>query len=760
MRFRTHTIAVLFPLLVVAVGGSLTAQDTLSGKVMDQVTLEPLRNASIVDTTTGEGTASDATGYFTIPRGKAFIVTLVGYEDRVIQVDGGQVFVRVLLRAVPYDLEEVVVSGVPSGPVTQLRTAAPVSMMDRRDLERDNGSIIVPALNRTPGIFMHSGTFNTNRLTIRGIGARSPYATNKVRAYFREIPLTNGSGETTIEDVDLDFIDRVEVIKGPSSSLYGSGLGGTVLLYPGHPGQGPFQLQQRNTIGAYGLFRNTTALSAAGDKGDVALSYNRTHSDGYRENNRYDRHSMFLYANLFAGPRHTISLLTLYARVKAFIPSSVDSATFADDPRAAAPSWAETQGYEDYDRLLAGISHEFDISENMEWNTALFGSRRMNDELRPFNILKEESRDLGLRSTLRHVARPLGVRTTVAVGGEFYAEEYAWSTYENQERAAGDILSDNEETRTYLNLFVQLALEVTDRISLHAGLNVNTTDYNYRDLYVRNGDLSGDHGFDPVWSPRFAVSYAFGGQQFLYAHASHGFSPPSLEETLTPEGAVNPGIRPETGWNFELGLRGKLLGEALYYDAAVYSMLITDLLVAERVGEDQYMGLNAGSAAHRGAEILLRYAMIRKESVQVRLFANATFADNRFTEFVNDGTDHSGNRIPGTPASMLNLGMDVTSRTGFYGNVNYQHVGEMALRDDNSLYYGPYGLLNLKMGFGRTLFGRLHADVHAGILNLLDVHYASMVLVNAVSFGGSAPRYYYPGLPRNWFAGLALAYLF
>ena len=75
-----------------------------------------------------------------------------------------------------------------------------------------------------------------------------------------------------------------------------------------------------------------------------------------------------------------------------------------------------------------------------------------------------------------------------------------------------------------------------------------------------------------------------------------------------------------------------------------------------------------------------------KKSLQVQLFANATLSDYRFREFVNAGVDYSGNRIPGTPGSMVNLGMDVASRTGFYGNVNYQYVGEMALRDDNSLY--------------------------------------------------------------------------
>ena len=81
--------------------------------------------------------------------------------------------------------------------------------------------LLLMPLNRIPGILMHHGTFNTNRLTIRGIGSRTPYSTNKIKAYLGEIPLTSGDGETVLEDLENSSIQRVEIIKGPSSSLYG-----------------------------------------------------------------------------------------------------------------------------------------------------------------------------------------------------------------------------------------------------------------------------------------------------------------------------------------------------------------------------------------------------------------------------------------------------------------------------------------------------------------------------------------------------------
>ena len=91
----------------------------------------------------------------------------------------------------------------------------PFMKMTTRQLQKDNDVAITPALNRVSGVYMHSGALNTNRITIRGIGNRSPFSTTKIRAYLDDIPLTSGDGETTIEDIDLSLINEVKVWKGP-----------------------------------------------------------------------------------------------------------------------------------------------------------------------------------------------------------------------------------------------------------------------------------------------------------------------------------------------------------------------------------------------------------------------------------------------------------------------------------------------------------------------------------------------------------------
>src|SRR5690606_26590295 len=110
---------------------------------------------------------------------------------------------------------------------------ASVGILTAAELHRINNTDNSIAMNMISGVQMQSATFNTNRISIRGIGARTPYGTNKIRAFFGNIPLTSGDSETTIEDLDIENLQQVEIIKGPLSSVYGAGLGGAILLTPG-----------------------------------------------------------------------------------------------------------------------------------------------------------------------------------------------------------------------------------------------------------------------------------------------------------------------------------------------------------------------------------------------------------------------------------------------------------------------------------------------------------------------------------------------
>jgi len=642
-----------------------------------------------------------------------------------------------------------------------LQTPSAVSVIQAVDLERDQEMHIAPVLNRVAGVFMQSSNLTTNRLTIRGIGSRTLYGTSKIKAYWNEIPLSTAEVSTQIEDLDLSTIGQIEVIKGPSSSLYGAGLGGTLLLTPVQAKKGRTQLSQQNSVGSFGLLRSVTQLSSASDKFSLNLNYSHNQWDGFRENNEMNRDNLNLFGTVQLTDKQKLSFIGTIIDLKAFIPSSINRDTYLNSPRAAAANWLNAQGFEDYNRKLIGLSYSNTFNDKWEFKGSVFGSLLENYEPRPFNILQEDQSSVGFRTTLNYDTKIAGKSLQTYVGSEVFLEQYDWQTYQINDRQQGNLLSDQNETRSYGNFFIQNRLQWNEALHIEAGLNVNRSRYNRTLLSTADTNLEDRYRFQTILSPRLAINYRLRSNISVFTSASHGFSPPTVQETLDPEGQINPDIQPEQGWNVEVGSRGSLISGRLFFDIVAYRMRVFDLLVARRTAEDQFIGLNAGSSIHRGIELSLQYLVTKQGSpFFIQPFITAGFNAHRFEDFIDGEQNFSNNELTGVPNQLINTGIDFSHKIGLYGNLNYQYVGSMPMRDDNSLYSESYDLLNLKLGFRKTLFSRLNVDVSSGIMNVLDEKYASQILINAMAFGNAQPRYYYPGLPRNSYLSMKVSYDF
>jgi iron complex outermembrane receptor protein len=421
------------------------------------------------------------------------------------------------------------------------------------------------------------------------------------------------------------------------------------------------------------------------------------------------------------------------------------------------------QGFEDYERLLAGISHTYDWLANRQGEVlsstlSLFGTYRDNYESRPFNILRETNWATGYRFTLDYRKGRQRRQPNAQIGVEYFNESYQWTTNVTNGGILGDLLSDNDETRRYLNVFAGMDWPLSPLLTLKAGLNYNTTQYNLQDFFPGDGnDISGDYAFDAVFSPRLSLNYNLKPGWDVFATLSHGFSMPTLEETLNPDGSRNTDIQPERGWNYEIGTKGSYIDGRLHYDLAIYSMRIQDLLVARRTGLDQFIGINAGQTVHNGLEASLRYQWLNGP-LQLMTQASYQYAAYRFEEFVDGDQDYSGNELTGQPPHRFSAWADFSTQVGLYTNISMEYVDAFPMRDDNSIYSEAYAVAFAKIGFRKRLFDFLNIDAYFGVNNISDEQYASMILINAASFGGSAPRYYYPGRPRNIYGGVKLAY--
>lgn len=648
---------------------------------------------------------------------------------------------------------------------TLRRVPASVAVLDAELLRQNDGTVITSLINQVPGVYMQQGALNTNRITVRGIGARSQYSTNRVKAYVDGIPVSTAAGTTVIEDIDLEVTESVEILKGPASSIYGTGLGGVINLFT-KKSERPAAASAGITVGSFGLVKQSLSAGIRGEHADVRAAYQRLRSDGFRENMAYDRESLTLNGGYRIGEKTDLRASAILTRMKGFIPSSLNETDFNLRPDKADENWNAAAGFESYDRLIAGIilSHRFNAAWHGE--TTFFTHIADSYEPRPFDILDESRTGFGSRTLIHNMHRIGGRAAQLTLGGEYIGEHYRGGTIENRYREfpgrgsiPGEVLTGNRQQRDNLNLFAQHGTELSERWHFEVGLNLNSTAYSLEDLFATDSlDQSGNYRYGAVLSPRAGLSFEAARGRVLYTTVSHGFSAPGVEETLTPSGEVNTDLRPETGVNYETGIKAEWLNKRLYTEAALYTADIRNLLVARRIGDDRFIGINAGAVRHTGVEIYVSGKIPAGKMWLFRPYFTGSLHRFRFTDFIDGEANYSGNPVTGVPDRTANLGIEIERSGGWHFRVNALHVGAIPLNDANTAQSAPYTLINLRVAYETKLFQKYVLTAEAGINNAADTHYAASILPNAQGFGGNAPRYFYPGEPRSFWCGLRVGF--
>lgn len=663
-------------------------------------------------------------------------------------------------------LSEVVIASPIAS--TLQKTAAAVAVIRAKELERTDGVILTSILNTVPGVYMQQGALNTNRITIRGIGSRTQYGTNKVKAYYEGIPLTTAEGETTIEDIDLETISRIEIIKGPNSTSFGSGLGGVIQLFSKDILSKESFAKSKTTVGSYGLLQQSFSGGYGTVKSSLFSNYSHLQSDGFRANSAYDRKSFTLHGKQSISDKGSFSFIGNYTRLKAFIASSINETDFKNMPEKAAANWAAAQGYESYDKIVLGLGYQHRLSEKWSFKANVFSNFKDAFEPRPFDILDDKTTSLGLRSTVNFRSKLYSIPFEASLGTEMATELYTFSLFENKYQSQpnqgsieGAEFSSKKQNRNYRNYFLQMDFELTQNLHLETGVALNATQYSLEDTFKTNTTIEKtDYTFGNVWSPRLGISYELAASKNIYASVSKGFSVPSVAETLTPEGEINTNLKPEVGWIYELGFKGNWLQKRLYTEMAFFSTQINNLLVARRTAEDQFVGVNAGESSHKGVELALNYQLVNTDRIQLTPYFSGTFNNFKFRDFVDGDNDYSGNALTGVPNKQWNAGVDAKTASGFIANASYLNVGSIPMNDSGTKYSESYSLVNIKFGYSLTILKFLKTEISSGINNLGNSKYAASILPNAVGFGKALPHYYYPGNPRNYYAGFSVSYIF
>ena len=721
----------------------------VSGRVVDKETGEPLPAAVV--SWRNISSVTNNVGRFVLPvTPDSITVSFLGYRKYTASFHLGDSVIK--LSPKYYRLSEFEIEIDPFH--KKLRnTTGSYFLLQPQEINVSGENSPVSMLNSIPGVYVQQGTQNTNRVTIRGIGTRTPYSTNRIKVYLGEIPLTTADGISVIEDLDMSVISSIELLKGPSSAVYGSGLGGTIKLTPFSSVKGD-EYFINSALSSFNQYYLSTGINKSLHNGGFSAQISRTSSEGYRENNSYLR-DFFRSSGYFTTSKSRFDMQLLALKLNAEIPSSLNSDMFTNSPQKAAPNWLAVNGRESYYKFLAGLTFTRYINTQVTNKFSLSGGYANQSEIRPFNIMDDDNTFISVRENF------LLKRDRVALnaGGEWYFEKYEVALFAIENGEKRERINRNFQHRQYANIFVHGEYKASTKLLIEAGLNLNYLQYKVFDTFASDSlDISGMYSFKPIISPRAGINYNLNSVVVFYASLGHGFSHPSTEETLMPEGSINTSIKPETGLNFEAGTRLNIWQGRLWTDISLYIIQLKNLLVTKRIDEATFYGINAGTTNHKGVEAFLKWQITQPENLNHNLVAglSLTMGENSFSRFIDDGINYSGNKLPGIPAYMLYGNLQYTFKDKFDLLFTSYLTGKQFLNDSNSALFNGYSVSNLKFLYKTGFWQGLNANVYFAINNIFNEKYASMILVNAPSFGFAKPRYYYPAMPLNMQFGVNL----
>ena len=634
------------------------------------------------------------------------------------------------------------------------------------------------ALRQVPGLLV-SERNNWSlgpRLTARGLGARAAFGVRGVKVLLDGVPLTTPDGQTQLGNIDLAAAGRVEVLRGPSSSLYGNAGGGVVSIRTRHPEAAGVRVKPRLVVGSDGLWLRQATL-AGGGRHSFHLSARQLDLDGYRDHSEARVRGLNAVVRSRLRPSwELVWVLNLYDAPYLLNPSSLNRADARERPRFAR-GFIVGQGASKRARQSQGGITLRHTGGGQRTELTLYGVDRSLLNPIPGAVIDLERRAGGLRAVHGRTLRLAGLPGSWKAGVDLEAQRDDRTEHENEgladpetdparvpeSVALGALLQDQEESVGSAGAFAALTLHPRPGWTLSLGGRMDRYGFEATDRLLGDGDDSGSRTLSR-FSPSAGLGWQVTPRNLLYVSYGTAFQTPTTVELGNRPGGgggFNPDLDPESVSSLEVGLRGSDRTGRLTWDAAIYRLVVDGMLIPFQVEDPASEAVyyrNAGSTSSRGLEAALgaRHGSWRAD-------LSYTFMDFLFDDYVVPADDEpvqlSGNRVPGLPPHRLLLDVTADLPFGLRAEIETEWVAGYYANDHNGpppgsdagrpdFHNGAWAATGLRLTAPLTLgLGRVR--LFTGIDNLLDAAYNGSITPNA--FGG---RFFEPASGRTWYAGL------
>lgn len=662
-------------------------------------------------------------------------------------------------RSEPKQLPTIVVTGTRI-PEPEFEVPASISVVTEDDIRQGPpGTDLVDTLARVPGLVAQNreSLAQDLQLSLRGFGARASFGVRGIRLLMDGLPYSLPDGQGQTDPFNLAVAQRIEVLRGPFSVLYGNAAGGVIQVFSQ---DGPPQPEVGTDLmfGSYGT--HVERLQAGGTSGNVNYIANASWfgTDGYRQHSEAERNNF--YTKWRYTPNDSAALTFIFnAENQPFAedPSALKADVAASDPRTARSAVFTYGSGETHYHREGGVVYQQQLGANDQlYGTAWLGHRTVNqflpfagdDPLSGGAVVDLDNDSGGGSARWTHSAEAGGFPLKTIAGVDYQRLREHRKGFVNDDGRKGALARDEHDTMSRLGGYVQVNWKL-GRWQLDGGVRHSRVKFDVEDHFVTDidPDDSGSRAFSKTTG--FAsVLYGISPSVNVYASYGRGFETPAFAElAYRPDGTsgLNFNLDPSTSDNYEAGVKANfgVSGELRF---ALYRIDTDDEIVTAESANGRSTFQNAGSTRRSGAEFSLAGALGGGfHGYLAMTWLQADYASGPY----------DGNRLPGIPRTTFYGALDWShAPSGFYAKADAQYRSRVFVDDVNSADADGYAVANLEAGFHQRAGGWKFGEF-AQLNNLFDRQYIGAIVVNA-SYG----RYYEPAPGRNWLVGLSANYSF
>ena len=667
-----------------------------------------------------------------------------------------------------------------------------VDRVDRDEIQRaEPGLSLEESVRGLPGIIVNNrnNVSQGDRISIRGLGSRASFGVRGVKLVLDGIPLTMADGQSQLNNLDLTSAGQIEVLRGPSSSLYGNAAGGVIQIRTESAPDSSREVTPRFIVGSHGLRRIQVKVAGSAGDNQFLINFNTLRIDGFRD------HAFARSTGINVVGKRAINeawkltnVINLFNAPYQFNPSSLDKSAANSNP-ASARAFVQRQGASKrVKQIQGGVSLRYE-TDGKQGEVTVFGMGRSLFNPIPGRIIDLDRRGAGARGVYSHRTQvgTGSLRLTAGLDLEIQRDERR--EYGNagipgelvgtlddgrvfDELSLGDLRLDQEESVDGIGPFVEFEWAPRPDISITAGGRYDRFRFEATDRFLT--DRTNDSGTRNMaqFSPQLGVVFRPAPLAAFYGSFSTAFQTPTTSELSnrpTEAGGFNPGLEPEQLRGFEAGVKGFVQDAGMAYDAALFAYGISNMLLPFQIDNpetDEIYFRNAGKTRNRGIELKLTWSPVSALDLALAYTGMRFEFDDFELEQEVDGNTRayqlSGNEVPGVPPHHLFAGFTYTHPgNGAFVELNAQWTAEYFANDFNGPAPGSgkpesdfvndgYGLVDVRAGItyqGATIGGVLFA----GVNNLFDTRYNGSIVPNA--FGD---RFFEPAAGRTWYVGFGL----